>query len=75
MKDGKGKYTYNNGNIYEGIWKEEEKCGKGTYYFLSQSDIDLLRYKDIKQVCNIYQGDFKKDMKYIILRMVKLLVI
>ena len=60
MKDGKGKYTYNNGNIYEGDWKEDEKCGKGTYYFLSHSDVEELRYKDIKQVCNIYVGDFKE---------------
>ena len=57
-KDGEGKYTYHNGNVYEGKWKEDEKCGVGTYYFLSHSDAEELKEKDIKTVCNIYKGDF-----------------
>ena len=32
MKDGKGTYTYKNGNIYEGEYKDDHAEGKGIFY-------------------------------------------
>ena len=31
--DGKGKYTYINGNVYEGDFKDDCFHGKGTFYY------------------------------------------
>ena len=33
IPDGKGKFYYNNGNIYVGDLKNDELVGKGIYYF------------------------------------------
>ena len=44
-RQGKGKYIYNNGDIYEGEYKEDLKDGYGTYKFVNG---------------DIYKGDYKK---------------
>ncbi len=31
-KEVKGIYYYNNGNVYEGVWKNDKKHGKGIFY-------------------------------------------
>lgn len=31
MKSGTGKYIFRNGVIYEGLWKNNRRIGKGTY--------------------------------------------
>ena len=36
MKHGYGKYTYENGNIYEGQWKDDKKEGFGTFYYYNR---------------------------------------
>lgn len=33
LRHGFGKYTYNNGGMYEGDWKNNKMDGKGTVYF------------------------------------------
>ena len=33
LAEGKGIYYYNNGEIYEGDWKNDKREGKGIYYF------------------------------------------
>lgn len=32
--DGYGVMTWTRGTRYEGLWKENRRCGKGTYYYL-----------------------------------------
>lgn len=70
MKSGKGKYTFKNGDIYEGEWKQNNYHGKGTLlyhdgtYFKGLWKNDLkhgqgmlyLKDKVVKQV-------WKKDQK------------
>ena len=33
MKNGKGILKFNNGDIYDGDWRDDEKNGKGIYQF------------------------------------------
>lgn len=33
MKHGKGKYHYNNGEIFDGYFKNDKKNGFGEYYY------------------------------------------
>lgn len=35
MRNGKGKYTYKNGDVYDGGWVKDEKEGYGEYNFIS----------------------------------------
>jgi hypothetical protein len=46
LKEGRGRFEYKNGDIYEGEWKNDQREGKGVYTF---------------QNGNIYEGDFKND--------------
>ena len=46
-RDGRGKYYYKNGDIYEGDWKMNKREGKGKFY-VKESDV-------------IIEGDFVKD--------------
>jgi hypothetical protein len=46
LKEGRGRFEYKNGDIYDGEWKNDQREGKGVYTF---------------QNGNIYEGDFKND--------------
>jgi len=35
QRHGQGTYYYDNGDIYEGDWVNDEKHGEGTYHFVS----------------------------------------
>ena len=48
LKEGRGIYYYNDGERYEGDWKNDLKDGKGIYY-----------YNDGER----YEGDWKNDLK------------
>ena len=52
LKDGKGKFYYNNepwkDDKYEGEWKNDQREGKGVYYFNNE---------------NKYEGDWKMGYK------------
>lgn len=42
-RNGEGQYTYANGDIYKGGWKDNLKDGTGTYHFkASMSQVRLL---------------------------------
>lgn len=32
-KNGRGRFTFPNGEIYEGEWKDDQENGIGTYYY------------------------------------------
>ena len=38
LKNGKGTYYYANGNIFEGIWKNDKKEGYGVYSYLTTGE-------------------------------------
>ena len=70
MRNGKGTFTYDNGDIYEGDYKDNMKNGKGTYTYYN-GDIYEGDYKDgmmngkgtfTYANRNIYEGDFKNGM-------------
>lgn len=46
MREGYGVQRWNDGSVYEGMWKEDKACGKGK---LTHADGD------------IYDGDWKDD--------------
>ena len=48
LKHGKGKYTWNDGNVYEGDWINGERTGKGKYTWRNG---------------DIFVGDFNKGLK------------
>ena len=50
MKNGKGKYTFKDGGIYDGEWKDGKYDGKGKYTFKSIS-------KPILDILNQYKLD------------------
>ena len=33
LKEGQGKYTYGNGDVYKGQWKAGKRHGKGAYTY------------------------------------------
>ena len=35
VRNGEGKFTYKNGDIYEGPWKDDKRHGVGKYTFAS----------------------------------------
>ena len=39
--------------------EKRQKNGKGTYYYLKNTDYKNLTENNMKKVCNIYKGDFK----------------
>ncbi|MBQ7552054.1 MAG: hypothetical protein IJT15_01220 [Rickettsiales bacterium] len=47
-REGHGKYTYENGDVYDGDWKGDVKEGRGTY-----------TYKDL----GVYEGEWKKGVR------------
>lgn len=40
LRHGKGKYTWNNGDVYDGNWVEGEMTGKGTYVWINGNKYD-----------------------------------
>lgn len=46
MFEGRGKIIHNDGDVYEGEWKEDKAEGKGIY---------------IRYLGSIYEGDWKND--------------
>ncbi len=42
LPDGKGTYTFKNGNIYQGYWKEGKKEGKGKFSFIINGEKQIL---------------------------------
>ena len=38
MKNGKGKIIYNNGNEYDGEWKNDKKNGEGYMEYINEQD-------------------------------------
>lgn len=38
MKQGKGKYFYINGNVFDGDWINDKKNGDGTYTYFSTGE-------------------------------------
>ncbi len=63
MKHGKGKFTYANGNIYEGVWIYGNKYENGDKYKGGKDDErngkDILYLND----GNICEGNRKEDVK------------
>ena len=64
MKHGKGKFTYANGNIYEGVWiygnkYENEDKNKDEWKDDERNGKDILYLNDV----NIYEGNPKDDAK------------
>ena len=49
MKNGKGKIIYNNGNEYEGEWKNDKKNGEGYIEYINEQDK--------------FKGEFENDME------------
>ena len=38
------KFTYDGGDIYEGEWKDNNRHGQGTYYYLGNSEFSGDKY-------------------------------
>ena len=49
MKNGKGKIIYNNGDEYEGEWKNDQKNGEGCLEYINEQ--------------NKFKGEFENDME------------
>ena len=64
MKNGKGKIIYNNGNQYEGEWKNNQKNGEGCLEYRKEQD----KFKGEFENDNEKNGEgliIKEDYKYI----------
>jgi len=48
LKNGWGTYTYENGNVYEGLWEDGERHGRGTSRYANG---------------NVYEGEYKDDKR------------
>lgn len=71
-KHGKGKYTWANGNVYDGDWKNDKMHGKGKYTWADGNVYDG-NWKNDKMDGkgkytwangNVYEGGWKKDKKH-----------
>lgn len=51
-----GKYTYENGDTYDGDWKDGERCGHGKGY-LVRLGVEKLENGDV------YDGEWRNDEK------------
>ena len=49
MAQGEGKCKYSNGDVYEGQWKNNQRCGRG---------------REVKSNGDIYDGSWIQDMKF-----------
>ena len=58
IRDGKGKMTYKNGDVYDGEWKNNEKHGKGTMTYGKDGDVHK------KYINGVYEGDWINDQKW-----------
>ena len=48
-KEGKGVYYYNNGNRYEGDWRNSKREGKGIFYY-NDGDREMGDYSNNKRI-------------------------
>ena len=70
LRKGKGTMKYNNGDIYEGEWKEDKPDGEGKYFFKNKSSYKgnfregLREGKGTMKYNNgdIYEGEWKEDV-------------
>lgn len=70
LRDGKGTFKWNNGEVYEGNWKQGEKSGNGTWK--SQTDSYSGEWASNRQegfgvhqhLNSVYEGYFKNFLKH-----------
>jgi len=58
IRNGKGKMTYKNGDVYDGEWKNNEKHGKGKMTYGKDGDVHK-KYKN-----GVYEGHWINDQKW-----------
>lgn len=72
-RNGKGHFLYENGNIYDGEWRDDLKHGKGTYTWTGRGDAYEGQWKDNKRHGrgkltltdgSIYNGEWKRNEKH-----------
>lgn len=49
LKEGNGKYIFQNGDVYDGNWVDDKKNGRGKYYYASSGDC--------------YEGEWRNNVK------------
>jgi len=59
--EGEGKYTWKEGNFYDGTWKKGLREGQGTMHFVTKGKPDSLLTGFWKK--DVYQGRFEKPFK------------
>ena len=50
LKDGYGKMIYPSGDVYEGMWVENNMCGEGTYTYKATGDIYSGNWENNKKI-------------------------
>ena len=71
VKEGKGKYYFDNGDKYDGEWKEGKMEGKGIYYYINGNKYDGEWVNEKKEGKGIlyysngdkYDGEWKNNIK------------
>ena len=66
LPNGKGKYTWNTGEVYDGKWLNGKRSGFGKYYFKDQDGVDS--YFEGYWNNDIYLGKNIKDEEYKVLQ-------
>ncbi len=73
IRDGFCKYTYQNGDVYEGYWKNGVKEGKGFYKYLRSGDFFEGIFENNKKSGygeyrygngDYYQGEFRNGKRH-----------
>ena len=65
MKNGKGKIIYNNGNEYEGEWKNDKKNGEGYIEYINEQDKFKGEFENDWRGELIFEGEYKwKQMEW-----------
>lgn len=68
---GKGKYTWSNGDVYDGEWKHERQCGQGRftfntggYYEGEWEDDEQHGFGRLEDMNGVYEGEFRHDKRH-----------
>ena len=70
-KEGYGEYTWSNGSVYKGYWRDNKLCGKGVYYYIDgkkfigeyNNNLKEGRGKYFWSDGKLYFGEYKQDKK------------